>query len=141
MSDFTWSPSRRVGASVFILLALTGCSVGDEPAEESVPEAVPVQIEPLTDAQLMGISRQQVILTLPWSEGVVARDPNPAAARATLRSVELSGGEGFDRVPFEFGTDAAFPGYRVAWNDTTNAMCADGPAPDLGAGRTLLIRF
>ena len=80
----------------------------------------------LTDAELMGIPRGEVLLTLPWSENVVSRDPAPAAPRATLRSVTITGGDSFDRAVVEFGTDTPFPGYRIVWGDSAVTGC---PAP------------
>lgn len=123
-------------------LAWSGCSGGDETAE--APPQTPnitLNVEPLTDAELMGVPREQVLLTLPWSERVVSRDPAPNAARATLYSVNVQEGPGFDRTTFEFGTDTDFPGYRVVWDDSASARCADEEAAELGSGRTLLVRL
>jgi hypothetical protein len=121
------------------VLLLAACGDGGRPAEEAPPPAETVQIDPLTDVELMGIPREQIVLTLPWSDAPVSRDPAQNAARATVLAVEVTGGEGFDRAAFEFGTDTDYPGYRVAWNDSTAAACGDeGVAKPAG---TLLIRL
>jgi hypothetical protein len=129
------------------LMLLTALVAGSCSKGEEVPEGPPqtanvsFEIKPLTDAELMGVPREQVLLTLPWSQRIVSKDAAPNAARATLRSVEVATGPGFDRATFEFGGDTDFPGYRILWDDTTNARCAEEKPADLGPVRTLLIRF
>jgi hypothetical protein len=133
---------RLLRHAVPLLAVLSwGCSGGEGADEPAQTPNIPLNMEPLTDAELMGVPREQVLLTLPWSAQVVSRDPAPLAARATLHSVEVAEGGGFDRATFEFGTDTDFPGYRIVWNDTANARCADEPAAELGVGGTLLIRL
>ena len=105
------SPARACGLALFLLPA--ACSDADEPAADAPAPAQSVRIEPLTEAELMGIPRNEVVLTVPWSRSPVSRDPAPAAPRATLRSVDISGGEGFDRAVFELRNDTPFPGYRI----------------------------
>ena len=132
--------------ALVLTLVLTACGDGEPEQDDTapppsvVPQAgPPLQIEPLTDAELMGIDRGQVVLNLPWSDNVLAKSPAPNAARATLQSVELTRGETFDRIELGFGTDAPFPGYRVVWNDLLTAGCGGSPATTLPAPRTLLI--
>ena len=122
-------------------LVLAACSDAGKPAADASLPPEPVKIERLTEAELMGIPRNEVILTLPWGGSTVSRDPAPAAPRATLRSVDISGGAGFDRAVFEFGTDTPFPGYRIVWNEVAASVCAEEAAPDLGPARVLLIQF
>ena len=122
-------------------LLVAACSDTPRPAPEDIPTpAEPVRIEALTDAELMGVSRDQIVMTLPWLNSPMSRDPALNAARATLRSVEFAAGGTFDRSTFEFGDDAAYPGYRIAWNDSTAASCADSTSVKPPAG-TLVIRF
>jgi hypothetical protein len=141
-SDLKLRYAAMVVLPLVAAFAGTACSSGDD-APEAPPQTpnVTLRIEPLTDAELMGVPREQVLLTLPWSEQVVSSDPSPVAARATLQSVDVSEGTGFDRTVFEFGTDTDFPGYKVIWDDTTSARCAEEQTAALGPGRTLLIRF
>ena len=128
------------GARVLALvLVLAGCSDAEKPAADATLPPEPVKIERLTDAELMGIPRNEVVLTLPWGGNTASRDPAPP--RATLRSVKISGGAGFDRAVFEFGTDTPFPGYRIVWNEAAASVCAEEGAPDLGPERVLLIQF
>jgi hypothetical protein len=130
-----------------LVVALGGCGA-EEPAPEAapdpgVPEAgPPLQITPLTDEELLGVDRSRITLTMPWSEQAVSRSPAPASARGMLRALDVHDGGTFDRVTFTFGTDAPFPGYRVVWSDSTNAMCGEGMAIALPPeDPTLLIAF
>ena len=141
MSDHVLRISAGPGGALLLTVMLAACSDEGKPASEALPPAPPVEMEALTDAELMGIPRDRLILTLPWSEVPVSRDPAPNSARATLRSVDVSGGERFDRAIFVFGTDAPFPGYRIVWDDSAAAVCGEEDAPDLGPEPVLLIRF
>ena len=49
-----------------LVLVLAACSDAEEPAADASLPPEPVKIERLTDAELMGIPRNEVILTLPW---------------------------------------------------------------------------
>jgi hypothetical protein len=87
----------------------------------------------------MGIDRAQVVLNMPWSDNVLARSPAPSSARATLQTIAIAKGPTFDRIAFEFGTDAPFPGYRVVWNDLLAAGCGGQAARELPGEWTLLV--
>jgi len=120
-----------------LLVALAGCG-GDAPGDAGeapaapVPEAgPPLEIQPLGDAELMGVDRGQVVVNLPWSNNVLVREPAQASARATLQSVRFQQGPTFDRFELTFGTEAPFPGYRVVWNDVRTASCAGDPPASL----------
>ena len=142
----TRKPTRRSRVPAALLLIAAACGGERLPEEQpgaqaGVPEAgPPLELPTLSDAELMGVDRSQVVLALPWSDNVLAKDPAPSAARATLRSVEIARGEGFDRATFTFGTDAPFPGYRVVWNDQRTAMCGGEPGR-LPGEETLLVSF
>ena len=103
MSDHVLRISAGPGGALLLTVMLAACSDEGKPASEALPPAPPVEMEALTDAELMGIPRDRLILTLPWSEVPVSRDPAPNSARATLRSVDVSGGERFDRAIFVSG--------------------------------------
>ena len=146
MSDQDLRTSRPLLAALLLLVLAAGCGNGEAEREPPAgaargPEAgPPLEIRPLSDAELMGIDRTQIVLNLPWSGNVLAKEPAPAAARATLRSVDIARGETFDRITFTFGTDAPLPGYRIAWNDERTASC-DDEAIELPAEWTLLVGF
>ena len=126
---------------IALVLCPAACSDGGEPAADAPLPSQSVPLEPLTEADLMGIPRNEVVLRVPWSRSPVSRDPAPAAPRATLHSVEISGGEGFDRATFELGNDTPFPGYRIVWNEVATSVCGEEAAPDLGLTPVLLIQF
>jgi hypothetical protein len=132
---------RILGVSVLLQIALlSGCS--QKPADEAASSAVPVEetkMEPLTDPELMGLDRDKIVLTMPWSAGPVSHDPDSTSLKAGLTSVALSAGDGFDRAQFEFVEYFNLPGYRVAWNDTTAASCRDPKAPS--ASHLLFVEF
>ena len=133
MSDLgLWRFSGPAKACVVALvLCPSACSDAGEPAADAPLPSQSVGIEPLTEAELMGIPRSAVVLTVPWSRSPVSRDPAPAAPRATLHSVEFSGGEGFDRATFELGADTPFPGYRIVWNEVATSVCGEETPPTL----------
>jgi hypothetical protein len=141
-SDLTLRRALRFLLPMLAVLVWARCSSGADETE-GPPETpnVSLNIEPLTDEELMGVPREQVLLTLPWSDQTVSSGGTPNAARATLQSVEVAEGTVFDRATFEFGTDADFPGYKVIWDDTASARCAEEKPAALGTGRALLVRF
>ena len=143
MSDLVlWIFSGPAKACVVALvLCPSACSDAGEPAADAPLPSQSVGIEPLTEAELMGIPRSAVVLTVPWSRSPVSRDPASAAPRATLHSVEFSGGEGFDRATFELGADTPFPGYRIVWNEVATSVCGEETPPDLGPTPALLVQF
>ena len=135
-----WPAARP---SVLLLLAVAACG-GDEPAEEAarVPEAVPQRVEPLNDDDLAGLDPAKVSINMPWGGGVVSRDPAPSAARATIRDARTVEHEAFDRLVLEVGPEAPFPGYRVAWADSTVTRCGTTEPLHAGDGpRPLLVRL
>lgn len=127
------------GFALFFLLA--ACSDAGEPAAEAPVPSQSVRLAPLTEAELMGIPRNEVVLAVPWSRSPVSRDPAPAAPRATLVSLDVLSGEGFDRAVFELRDDTPFPGYRIVWNEAATSVCGEEAAPDLGPSPVLLIQF
>lgn len=147
MSDRNLRRTSRIAAALPAVLVVAAACGGGEAAPEppaidpNVPQAgPPLEIPELTDAELMGASRAQIVLNLPWSDRVFAKDPAPGAPRATLRAFAVEDGPGFDRASFTFGTDAPFPGYRVVWNDARTATCGGEPGT-LSSETTLLVSF
>jgi len=103
-----------------LTLVLSACGGGDTSAASDA-EAIPIDSaivtnpprEPLTEADLDGMSLANLSVELPWTRNLVSRDPGPTAPRSFVESVEVSGHESFDRVLFQLSSDAPFAGYGV----------------------------
>ena len=110
--------TRRLTCTFFLLLSLPAC--GGEPgastaqAEQAVDTAIrPLEREPLTEADLVGLEMANLSVELPWTSNAINRNPRPAAPRSMVESVEVTGHEGFDRMTFTFSSDAPAPGYEI----------------------------
>ena len=103
----------------------------------------PVERQPLTEADLMGLAMADLSLELPWTQNRVSRDPAPSQGPGWLESVETSSGEGFARVLFAFDEIAFFPGYEVDFLDAgAEVPCGEeGKAMSLSGDRALVIRL
>jgi hypothetical protein len=139
-------PHRRLlpALAALALLPAFACSKGDDgKLANGAPAtpATPIKYEPLSDADLLSLKREQVTLTFPFGGSAVSKDPTPQSAKATLSSVTTAKGPTFDRTVFEFKSDTDFPGYRVAWHDVDAAVCGPEKAPTFGTPATLVVRF
>lgn len=130
-------------------LSLAGCGGGDSGSAEDGQTlaldsaVVPLEREPLTDADFAGLDPTDLVLELPWTSNRASRDPAPDAGAAWLEKVEVSGSEGYDRVLFTFSELTVFPGYTVQIaGPGTEVTC--GPEGDVlpieGAG-ALVVRL
>lgn len=131
----------RRSALLLALLIPAACGDGgdSEGSAAAVPEAVPLEIEPLDDDDLAGLDPAKVAINMPWGGGVVSREQTPRAARATLRDVRTEEHGAFDRLVLEFGTEAPFPGYRVAWAGSASTRCGAETPLHTGAGPRPLV--
>ena len=135
--------------SLLLFLALataTACggsdAAGGSDASQARDTAVrPVERQPLTDADLMGLDRANIAMELPWTSNRVARDPG-AAPRATVASIFATGHDGFDRLVVAFDAGSVMPGYDVALMESGQEVaCGGGPqAVSLGSERMLVVR-
>ncbi|MGD8321245.1 MAG: hypothetical protein PVJ02_12335 [Gemmatimonadota bacterium] len=132
------------------LLALASCGGGDAPsgareAAQATDTAIkPMVREPLTEADMAGLSMANLSVELPWTTNRISRDPAPAAPRAALRSVDVSEEDGFDRAVFTFGADTPFPGYGIQIADSTATFTCGGEEQHLDqddGARALLVHF
>lgn len=141
------SPHSKV--SLVLTLGLLACGGGDAPpsqdsgtpAADTLVRSIPR--EPLTEADLVGFTRADISVELPWTVNRVRRGGSPRAAPARLQTVDVSGHEGYDRVVFEFSDVAPFPGYDVEVRELAAALECDGDeiTPELAGGSTLAIHF
>lgn len=108
----------RTALVCFLLLALPACGSEPEASNAQAAQAVdtairPVEREPLTEADLVGLEMANLSVELPWTTNSINRSPNPVAPRSMIESVEVAGHEGFDRMTFTFSSDAPAPGYEI----------------------------
>jgi hypothetical protein len=98
-----------------LCIPLFGCS-GEEESESAPPPAEPGP-DPraaLTPEDMGDLVREEIGFFLPWTETIISRDPQRAAASVTVTSVELTEENGYDRLVITLSSDAPFPGYRIA---------------------------
>jgi len=95
----------------------------------------------LTDAA-MALDEGDVILTVPWSERLVSRDPTPGTPPVVVRGLGFASAGGVDRIVFEFIDTNLFPGYRVMLGDTLPEPCDARPRPiEMSGSRYLVIEI
>lgn len=140
MRAFSPSPRGRLPLLALPLFCIA-CGDGGDGDRPPVPEATPLQVEPLDETDLAGLEPGKVAVNVPWGGGMVSRDQVPAAARATLLAARTDRHGAFDRLVLEFGTDAPFPGYRVSRADSSTIECEGAPVPDPEGPRPLLVRL
>lgn len=102
----------------FLLLALPACESDPEASTAQVEQAVdttirPLEREPLTEADLVGLEMAELGLEVPWTSNTINRTPAPTAPRSLIESVEIAGYDGFDRMTFTFSSDAPAAGYQI----------------------------
>jgi len=127
-------------------LTLVACAENAEDAAAEAEQAAQqaasaaIVVEPLTAADLVGIDSTELVLEIPWSSNRMSRDPAPAAARASLREVAVSGHERFDRAIFHFTDETAFPGYQVELQPLGTAiLCGEEEVAGSTAGTAQLV--
>ena len=103
---------------LFLLLALPACGSAPDASTAQAEQAVdttikPLEREPLTEADLVGLEMAELSLEVPWTRNAVNRTPSPTAPRSMIESVEIAGDDSFDRLTFTFSSDAPAPGYEI----------------------------
>ena len=116
-----------------------GCSEEESTSNMPPPaQAGPDSRANLDPEDIGGLELEEVSLILPWSETMISRDPQPAAASVSIISVELTEEDGYDRMVFTLSADAPFPGYEIAPVEPPFFMCGsseegeDVPEDDRG---------
>jgi hypothetical protein len=103
----------RLLSSAFVLLTACG---GDAPEEAPEPQGPPVateQVPELSTGELLGLDRENIMMTTPWRAGTVTRSASDVAPAATQRTVEAFTADGFDRLLLGFAGGTPAPGYRI----------------------------
>lgn len=142
--------SPRSGRSRGLLLlstalAVAACGGGSAPdaqAEMAQDTFIkPIQREPLTEADLVGLDMASLALELPWTRNRVSRDAAAGAPAADVRGAEVTGHEGFDRVTFTLGDVLPVTGYEIVLAEAgATVPCGDGTGA-LEAPLTLVVTF
>ena len=132
--------------SSFLVLAVTlaACGGSQDADTASLPVDTlikPMQREPLTEADLAGLSLSELSLELPWTTNTVARGAAEGAPAATVHRAEVTGHEAFDRVVFLLDDAEPVPGYDIAISPTGAATACGEGGYRLTAERTLVVTF
>lgn len=145
---FPEAPRAVLIAAAALTLAACGGSPGGEAASDTAAQKPDTSIkrvvrQPLTAEDFAGLDSAQLALELPWTENKVSRDPEPAAARASIKSVTTKSTEGFDRVLFGFDTTTPFPGYEISRRPAGDTLVCGGDTTtlSLGGASLLLVRL
>ncbi|GMV03737.1 MAG: hypothetical protein AMXMBFR53_00190 [Gemmatimonadota bacterium] len=142
----SFSPRTRHGfflLSASLLLSACGGSGDGADAQAEVPQDTlikPMEREPLTEADLVGLDVASLALELPWTTNKVSRDAAAGAPAADLRGADVSGYDGFDRVTFTLGDASPGTGYEIAFAEA-GATASCGADPQTLAGRALVVTF
>jgi hypothetical protein len=123
--------------------AIPGDGHGTPGSVAAAGAAATVPREPLTEADLAGLSLADLSVEIPWTQNRVSRDPGAKAAPSGVMEATASSHAVFDRVLFRFTDSAPFPGYRIEIVDASSSItCGEQETSvDLGAERTLVVRF
>lgn len=111
----------------------------DEMAQDTLIK--PMEREPLTEADLGGIDMASLALELPWSANKVSRDAAAGAPAANLRSAEVAGHDGYDRVTFTLDDALPVTGYQIAFAEAGATVACGADSHTLEAPRTLVVTF
>jgi hypothetical protein len=138
---------RLVRSSTFAIAAtalLAACGGSREADLASMPGDTLIKAlerEPLVEADLAGLTLDELALELPWTTNTVGRGAAEGAPASSIRGAEVGGHERFDRVTFLLDDTEPVPGYDIAIAAAgTPTLCGDG-GYDLTAARSLVISF
>ena len=132
-------------AVLTLLVIAASCGGSDDGSDAaSMPQDSSIrQVEraPLTDADLMGIQRENIAMELPWTENRVTRDPG-ASPRGIVTNYQATGHDGFDRLVVVFDEASPMPGYDVSIVESGAELpCGGGPeVVSLASSRMLVVR-
>jgi hypothetical protein len=121
-------------------IPLLACTIGWLAGCSKEGESEPYQAEvALPDPDLLGIARDEVVITVPWTAGPVSHDPGPGQVRATVEAVEQTTSGAFDRLQLEFASYSSLPGYRISWGEARDVPCGRSPSTTPGDQVLLMV--
>lgn len=137
-------PIRRLRSSLVLAVAFAACGgpSGDEAASMPVDTLIkPMVREPLTESDLAGLTLAELALELPWTANRIVRDAAPGAPPTSVRSAEVGGHEGYDRVTFRFGDADPMPGYEISFVAAGATLPCGEQKVEVSAERSLVVTF
>jgi len=135
---------RPVRSSLLVVAVVAAACGGSREADTaSMPGDTlikPMEREPLTEADLAGLTLAELAIELPWTTNQIGRAAAEGAPANTIRSADVAGHDGFDRVTFILDDAEPVPGYAIAISAAgTPTPCGGGY--ELTAARSLVISF
>lgn len=122
-------------------LAACGGTAGEDARSTPADTLVkPLVREPLTEADLVGLTLAELAVELPWTTNRITRNAVPGAPASAVESVDVVGHETFDRATFLLDDSLPPPGYDVMLADSGTTVACAGGEHGLPA-RSLLVTF
>lgn len=141
----SFRPSRLPFLAAVLALAAACGGEGSRPeAATDLPQDTfirPVEREPLTEADLAGMSMSELAVELPWTRNIMGRDPVPGAQPAHVLGAQVAAHERFDRVVFLLDDTLPPPGYQIYLAEAGASLACGGRTEELKAPRTLVVTF
>jgi hypothetical protein len=138
-------PVRSLRSSLLVFAAaLAACGGPQGEGAASTPGDTlikPMEREPLTEADLAGLTLAELALELPWTTNQVARDAAQGAPTSSIRGADVTGHAGFDRVTFLLDDAQPVPGYQIAISAAGTATPCGSGGYELTAARSLVVSF
>lgn len=93
----------------------------------------------LTPEDLGGLVRDEIALTLNWTQNQVSRDHEEARGPSQLVDVSTERLDGYDRLVFTFADRV--PGYTIGFVSEAGAGCDGSEEPSNGAAAQLVVHL
>lgn len=129
---------------LLLAVALAACGGPQDAETASTPGDTlikPLEREPLTEADLAGLTLAELALELPWTTNTVGRAPAEGAPTSSILAAAVSEHGGFDRVTFLLDDAEPIPGYDIAISPAGALLPCGEAGYKLGAERSLVVTF
>lgn len=143
MPSFRTSRLPFLATAVALFAACGGDGSRPEAAAELPQDTFirPIEREPLTEADLAGMTMSELSVELPWTRNTLGRDPVPGAEPAPVLGAQVTAHERFDRVVFSLDDNLPPPGYQIYLAEAGATLECAGRTEELKAPRTLVVTF
>ena len=136
---------RLVQASLLLLaVAVASCGGSGEADTASMSADTlikPMEREPLTEADLAGLTLEELSMELPWTTNTVERGAAAGAPASSVLGATVTGHEGFDRVTFLLDDAESVPGYDIAISAAGATQPCGEDGYQLTAESSLVVTF